>query len=370
MEFSFALATAQDDAEIRRLLAGNPVPGGMRLAYEREPDYFLGCGPMGDFSQVLAIRHLPSGRLAGIACRAGRRLFVNGAPQQIGYLGQLRIDGAFRSRWLVSRSFRFLRQMHADGRTPAYLTTIIEGNQEAEGILVRRPRRNFPVYRPLSRLHTLSLPAGGRRRRLPRAGLEVVSGGDLPLADVLRFWQTQGPARQFFPCWRAEDFVPGAPLTFGFSLDDLRLAVVKGEIVGTLGLWDQSAYKQTVLCGYGGALRWGRPFYNIASRLRGRPSLPPVGARLPLAHAAFPCVAAGREEIFSILLDSLLALAKARRPGWLALGLCEGDPLLRSAGEFPHIDYCSRLYTVAWEDGAWFHERLDGRTPHIEIAAL
>ena len=46
------------------------------------------------------------------------------------------------------------------------------------------------------------------------------------------------------------------------------------------------------------------------------------------------------------------------------------DPLLPVAYEYPHIAYHSRLYLACWKDGKGFLDRLDGRIPYIEIAAL
>ncbi len=370
MDFAFELATAADDGAIRRLLAENPVPGAVTLGYEREPDYFLGCGPLGDSCQVLVARHREDGALAAVACRALRTLFVNGAPQTVGYLGQLRVAAAFRSRWLVSAGFRKLRELHNDGATAAYLTTIISGNREAEGVLVGRPRRHFPRYRPLAELHTLTLPVCRRALRPPPPGVTIVPGDGLPLAELLAFWDQTGGARQFFPAWRAADFAPGAPLTRDFRLVDLRVALRGGRVVATLGLWDQSAYKQMVVRGYGGLLRQGRPLYNLGARLRGRPLLPPVGGGLKLVCGAFCCVADGAEGVFPTLLDALLKLADGRGHDWLAVGLCGGDPLLPLLAARPHFPYRSRLYSVSWDDGAWFHDQLDGRIPHVELAAL
>ncbi len=365
-EFALELAEAKDDPEIRRLLAENPVPGSISLGYLREPDYFLGCGPLGDFCQTLLVRHRPSGRLAGIACRAARPLFVNGRSLSVGYLGQLRVDRSFRSRWLLSAGFRALRALHDDGRAPFYLTTLIEGNREAEGVLVRRPRRHFPLYRPLARLQTLAL-AAKRRRPSPLAGCELLSGDRVPLEDLLRFWAETGRQRQFFPAWRQEDFAPGAALTRGLRLEELLVAVREGAILGTLALWDQSAYKQSVVRGYSSPLRAGRPFYNLFARLAGRPRLPPVGSALSTVFGALLCVRGGSAAPFDALLEGALHRAAEGGRDWLLLGLCEGDPLLAVAKRRPHVPYRSTLYAVSWEDPC---EPLDERPVHVEIAAL
>ena len=155
MTVTFTLATREDDAQIRRLLASNPVPGPISLRYEREPDYFAGCDAMGPFTQVLVAKE--NHRVVGVACRAIRPLYINGQREDVGYLGQLRVDREYRGRFLVPRGFQLLRELHDDARTQGYVTTIIEGNAEAEGILVHRPRGVMPRYRRLGTLVTLAL---------------------------------------------------------------------------------------------------------------------------------------------------------------------------------------------------------------------
>ncbi|HWI60924.1 MAG TPA: hypothetical protein VNT75_03700 [Symbiobacteriaceae bacterium] len=356
MEFRIELATAADDAAIRRLLRENPVPGAITLSFEREPDYFLGCGPMGRFVQVLVARHVPTGEVAGISCRATRPMYVNGWPAEVGYLGELRVDPRFRGRLLVARGVQFLRELHADGRAEAYLATITEGNREALGILVEKPRRHFPSMRPVDRLHTLALLV----RRSAAVECESAS-----LPEVLAFLNRVGRDRQFFPVYSEADFAfPG------FRMKDVFVVRQAGQIVGCMALWDQSSFKQSVVRGYSGMLGWGRGMYNFGARLAGFQPLPAPGQALRNAYGTFICVERNDPAVFRQLLAGVYARAGERGFGYLTLGLFESDPLLAEARRYPHIPYYSKLYTMSWEAGGDFHERLDDRIPYLDIAAM
>jgi len=368
MEFSIELAAPDDDPAIRRLLATNPIPGSVAVTYEREPDYFLGCRTMGRFCQVGVARHRPSGQIAAVGCRATRPRFVNGRPEEVGYLGQLRVDARFRGRWLVSSAMRFLRQLHADGRVTGYLATIIEGNHVASGVLVHRPRRHFPTFREVERLCTLALilrtpkPVAQSPYKMRRA-----SDGDL--GAIVSFLRIHSAAKQFFPVYEEDDFRESS-VTLGFRVQDLFLAHHKNELVGVIGLWDQSSYKQTVIWEYSGYLRWGRPLYSAGAGLAGAQRLPSPGQPIHFAYASFICVADNDPQIFGVLLRHAYNLAAERRYAFLMVGLAVRDPLLSVARRYAHLTYHSRLYTVCWEEGGLFHERLDNRIPYVEIAAL
>jgi hypothetical protein len=391
MEFTFDLATPADNGAIRRLLANNPVPGQVTVTYEREPDFFLSCGPMGHFCQVLVARHQPSGEVAAVATRTTRPLYVNGQVEEVGYLSQLRVDERFRGRWVVSNGFRFLHQLHADGRVSGYITTIIEGNIEAQGILVHRARRHFPLYREIDRLCTLAIILG-----LPRFGESLMSyplrglspqskteGGreacntltihpaspaDLPA--IIVFLQQYSPAKQFFPVYTEADFSGDSPTTLGFCVNDFVIARWQSQIVGVMGLWDQSSYKQTMVQAYHGPLRLLRSICNVGLRLSGAQPLPPPGQSIHFAYASFICMAENDPDVFGMLLQYVYNVARESGYAYLMVGLSARDPLLAIARRYVHIPYYSRLYTVCWPGEEHFHQKLDARVPYVEIASL
>jgi hypothetical protein len=368
-EYDFSIATPADDDDILRLLRDNPVPGSITISYERHPSYFHGCGVMGDFHQTVLVRHRTSGELAGLGCRAIRRLFINGHATEVGYLGQLRADRRFQGRGLVTAGFRYFRELDRDQRTNGYITTIIEGNRVAEGVLVRRQSASLPLYREIDRLHTLALPARAYRLR-PRDGWELRRASEADLAAIISFLNSHGAGKQFFPVLQAGDFLPGSPRTRDLLPGDFLLALQGGRIGAVMALWDQSAYKQAVVRGYSGMLQWGRPLYNGLARCRGDKPLPPPGAPLSLASAAFTCIVDNDPVPFDLLVRGVCTLAAQRGHGRVLIGLTERDPLLAVVRRYPHVPYISRLYTACWQERSRFHDDLDRRVSHVELATI
>jgi hypothetical protein len=368
MEFILELATPADDPDIRRLLAENPIPGQIALTYEREPDYFLGCGTMGRCYQVVVARHRPSGKLAGVVSRATRPLFINGQVEEVGYLSQLRIDQRFQGRWLLPQGFHYLRQLHTGGRVKGYLAAIIEGNTQATGLLVNHPRRGYPAFQEICHLWTLALILRGPKR-IPSSPYQISHGSMADLSEIVGLFKQHGSAKQFFPAYTETDF-GGSALTRDFKVEDFILARQKGKLVGVLGLWDQSAYKQTVVQGYSGSLGRWRALYNLGLRLVGAQPLLSPGEQIRFAYASFICMANHNPDAFRLLLRYVYNLAVERGFTHLMVGLPEKDPLLPVARQYWHIPYHSRLYIACWEDDQDWFKKLDNRIPYIEIAAL
>jgi len=344
-EVAFGLATAADDAGIRRLLAHNPMPGRVRVRYEREPSYFDGLSTMGK-TQVLVAR--VDETVVGVACRAIRSLYINGEPRDVGYLGQLRVDHTFRGRWLVLRGFKLFHQLHLAAPPLGYVTTIIEGNDEAEGVLIHNSRGSMPRYRKIDRLVTLAL-------RPRRGGGQISRATDE--ARLAAFLAREGARKNLFPVY------DGTP-------SDFTVVEENNEIVAAAALWDQSAYKQTVIDNYDALTRAARPFYNAAALFLRRPSLPKAGTRLRSAYGSFFCVANDDAELARRLIAGLLNEAHARQLEHLLLGFTESDPLLAVARTFPHVEYPAGVYTVAWDGEEQFHDQLDDRPRYLDIATL
>jgi hypothetical protein len=318
---SFSLAAPSDDAGIRRLLATNPMPGRIRVRFEREPSYFAGCEAG---TEVLVARDADA--VVGVACRSIRNLYVNGAVEEVGYLGQLRVDRAYRGQLLTARGYRVMRELHEQRPARGYYTTIVGGNTQAEGVLVRKARGAMPRYRFVERLFTLGLGVRRQSRRFP--------GGDCVAA-----------LPNLFPAYPPQGEVVSVP-------------------GGSAALYDQRAFKQTVIDGYDRALAVARPFYNLVGRIR----LPRPNS--VLNHACATHFRADDARAAGELIEAVLARAAERMLDHVLFGFTEGDPHLAAARRFKPVEYISSIYTVAFDDGDDFHERLLARPLALDISAL
>jgi hypothetical protein len=369
--FRVELATSADDAALREILAATPMPGHIAVSFRREPSYFDAAVVEGAFRQVVVARDSQTGRIVGFGSRSIRPRYVNGQVQPIGYLSNLRLMEPYRNLGLVARGYACFRSLHADGRTPVYLTTIAEGNDRAITLLTSR-RAGLPAYRFAGRYHTLSIPIsrrGSHGPRLPRGlSLRPATREDRPA--LVDFLHTSGPRRHFFPEYVDEDLFTSSGTFRDLEPDDLLLAFHGEHLVGCIGAWDQSRFRQTVVERYSRWLYGLRPFYNLAARVRGLPELPRPHTPLHYRMAAMPLVEGDDPDVFRSLLDWLLSRLSGTVCDYLLLGLHESDPLLPIARRFARTSYVTRLYLVGWEEADAFQKLLDGRPLYLEIGSL
>ncbi len=230
----------------------------------------------------------------------------------------------------------------------------------------------------------LQPPAGWRRyalvvvvtiRRPKRPRYEAAQpvraqSGDID--EVVAFLRRHGRRRQYYPAYRVSDFGEGGILP-GLEPHDVILARRGGPIIGTIAVWDQSAYKQTIVHSYSGRLERLRGWFDRIATLSGAAPLPAPGHEIRSAYAALVCVADDDPGVMRTLLREAYNDACRRGFAFLMIGLTDEDPLLRIARRYLHIPYRSWLQASAWrpgEVGCDLHPTLDDRPAYVEIAAL
>jgi len=357
------LATREDDAQVRAVLRRNVMPGAMELAFTHEPSFFDAIDVEGYDPRVIAGEE--DGQVVGVGLLATRRVFLNGAPAEIGYLSSLRADPAIRGTTALARGYRFFRRLHNERPLPFYLSTIMEENAAAREILTSG-RAGLPAYHEIGRYRTLAIPLFRRKRKMLPAWLRLTRGSEVGAEAIAAFLQHAGRARQCFPVYTAEELSAPAGLLRGLSLDDFTVALSGDEIAGTLACWNQLPFRQHLVAGYNGLIRWGRPALNLLAAPAGCQLLPPPGTPVRCMLAACLAIRHDNPGVFRALLQHALSTRAGAGHDYLFVGLAEGDPLLPVAAEPLHIALRSRIYAVTWDAAP----ALDGRAPYMELGSL
>jgi len=362
----FRLAESADDSQLRALMRETVVPGHIRIAYTREPNFFSAYQDGDPCTQVIVAE--ANHRIEGVACRSIRQLLVNGKPCTLGYLSGLRIRPSAQKSTALARGYAFLKALHADGRAPAYLTTIIHGNEEAKRILTSG-RATLPSYIPMGNYLTHVCPVK-RSCTVPKTpeGLEITTAAQLPRQELTDYLRQEGSSRQFFPAYTAAGDTSGVIQAIG--LEQILVAQQAGKIVGTLAVWDQENAKQHLLAGYSGLFRLVRPLLNLVLQARNYQRLPSVGETVRYASSALLCIRNNDRTVFRALLEQALSLAVQRGVHQFAVGFHERDPLVPAMKDVFHVVYSSGLYLVSW-DNCGFYESLDpSLIPYLELGTL
>ena len=366
---TFELADRDTEGQFRQLLRENPLAGNIHVLLTREPDAFQAAAVSGDvFELLLAYRETPRS-LIGSGGRFEFDAFVNGEERRIGYLGELRMQGGLRQRrHTLIEGYRAVRRLHEAGSAPFYLTTIIADNVSTRRLL-ERGLSDMPTYRPLEKMVTLTISTRqAARLRSSGSGLEImpVDGYDTLAARLV----ATGRNYQFHPVW-SSGTLRSATRSRGISLDDFVVVADANGVRGITCLWDQRAFKQTVVAGYSRRLARLRPMLNLAAPVLRQPRLPAPGGRLESAFLSHLSVDEGDAAVSLALVGEAARRARARGIDYLMLGLAERHPLRQTLQKRLHChSYVSMIYVVYWDDGREAAAGIDDRMPHPELALL
>lgn len=347
--FRFTLAGPQDDADLRALMAQGRMEGAIAVSFRREPSYFAGCVLQGDGAQVIKCMEVESGRLAGHACRSTLEMFVDGRPQRVGYLSDLRSFVNYRGGTLLARGFRYLRELHEADPVPFYYTVIYEGNDQAVGNLVGG-RAGLPAYLDYGRILTPAIQLDFPRRELRERGLRVAQATSSQLPAIVHFLNEWHAQRQLAPVRHAAQFAQGGRYS-GLRAEDFLLALDDNdEIAGTIAIWNQSAIRQTHVEQYSRPLALARPLFNLAARVLPFKPLPPVGGRVPYVYLACACAREHSVGTFRMLLRSAYRQLRNTDAHYAIVGLHESDPFAAALEDYRCIAAAGRLFLVHYPD--------------------
>jgi hypothetical protein len=363
----FEVATGADDADIRRLLRENPMPGKILLSFEREPDYFADASLPGESKQTIVARD--GGRVVCVGSCSIRLRFVNGTPRRVGYLGGLRLDARHVGRSdVLRRGYEFFHELQADSPADFYFTSIAADNERARRFLERGLPR-MPRYEFVGEFVTMVVPTRGRLLPWSRRGPAGPTVRTPDAAELVSRVNDCNRDYQFAPSWSVDE-----PFTLGqvgLQSGSFRCVQANGCGIAAGALWDQRAFKQTVIRGYAPWLTAARPVLNVLNHIMTGSRLPSVGETVANAFVSHLAVAPGDSRSMVALVDELRRIGAQCRIEFLTLGFAANDPRLEAARhQFRGREYRTRLYVVSWSDVGCAARALDGLVLAPEVALL
>ena len=363
-QVDFQAASAADDADLRRLLRSNPMQqGGLTLSFRREPSYFAACSVLGQSAEVFVGRDTQTGALAGVGARYHLPAFINGQAQSIVYLADLRVQTAYRNSIHLRRAYQFLRQRHAADPAPVYTTMILQDNRAALATIAAQ-RAGLPPYHAQGTVHTPLILLGWQKPTLA-APCTIRRATAADWAAIVAFLNRENARYQFAPVYHENDLTNGRLREM--QPENILLAEANGSIIGTIALWQQSAFRQLHIDAYHGAWRFIRPVYNAFARLTPLAPLPRAGEALKYAYLSLMAVQNDDLAVFRALLRQAYRASHSTELHYLISALHERHPLRPAFADYARIPSGGQLFTVQFDDEPY---PLDGRVPYIDAAAI
>lgn len=365
--FEFKLANASDDKALRQRMSQDVMEGSISVSFRREPSYFIGTGVQGEHAQIIKCIDKQTTQLAGLGARLTLDVFINGVPQRMGYLSDLRAAPEYRGGTLLKRGYHYLQQLHKADRVPLYYSLILEGNDLAVKNITRS-RTELPVYHNMGKILTPAIHLDLYRKQIKEPGLTIQKADNSSLNEVFAFIQKQYARYQFSLVYHTNDI--GSTRLYGLRTEDIFVASYQGKIVGVIAGWDQRSFRQTHVESYSPWLKIIRPAYNFAAHFSSLKPLPTEGDAVPYFYLALTAIHDDDPTIFRALLSHLYDERRLGEWHYFIAGLHEKNPLVEVLNEYRSIKAAGHLYIVHYSEETAFFKQLDQRIPHIEMGAV
>lgn len=362
--YVFEPAKPEDGKEILEILEENDFKGRVSLIYTRRPDAYISIKKEADEVDIIVWRDLKSNRLVGFGACAIRNLYVNGKEERVGYLFGLRVRSEYRKRTpQLFKGYEALSSIYKDRNIPFFYTTILEENNYAQRVLEKR-RSFMPDYEYFGSYVVYMLKT--RKKLFGLTDKLFKRAEEKDRYALVEFMNNEGKRRNFFPVINQNDLISGK--IPGIRLEDFYILYNEGEIIAAGAVWDQREYKQYVVEGYSGSLKYLQPVSFLFPAI-GYPSLPQAGSVLNFFTLSFCLVRNNDPDIFKRFINNISTIAQGY--SFFIVGIYEGNPLEKVLSNIPHISYKSRAYFVDWEKKNTMKERIDMDMPlHLECGML
>ena len=360
-------ARLEDDAQICDLIRRTSMPGSISMTTDFKPSFFSAIEVEG-YAYRVAVAET-NNQIVGVRPLFKRRIFLNGTSVDFGYIGSVRMDPSFRGKKILAQLIQFMNKWNNEGFCfPYYLFSVIQDYVAAKEIFTSG-RLGLPPNECFGILYNAAIPIF--KRRLPRLpdGIRVVRGSEVGAVKIAEFLNRTGREKQFFPVYTADDIMADDGILRGLHLDDFYVAIKEDQIVGVTACWNQLPFRRTLITGYPWYLRWLKHLSAPLANILHMEPFPNPGEPLRNVVAACIAVANNNQQIFDLLLNTILHNEYNTGKAFLVVGLMEGDPLLPVLNKYMHIPSRTCIYMASW-DGLDVLSKLDGPVPYMELGGL
>jgi ribosomal protein S18 acetylase RimI-like enzyme len=330
MPLAIREAGPNDNEALIALAREAPMQGAFSLRIEREPDFFglqhlRGAGP------VLVAES--DRQVVGCIAIALRSVYVEGIPETVAYVGDLKVHPAFSGSRaalkLILSTADFIRARGVD----LVVCVVAHGNERAFAVLLEG-RCGTPKFHSLGRFQVYQLlprPIG-----ISHGSYEVreASVADAPLIREL--------VRRFNKSYQ---FAPAA----GAEEGTLRRLVAwkDDELVATLSTFDPHHLKQTVVTrmppGLGLAVRALRAVSSVVPLF----SFPMVGEPVSMLYLRHLACRGDHHAALGLLVQEVRRQAFQQRYSFVSVGVHERDPLRRLFRFMPRYSFVSHALVTS-----------------------
>lgn len=323
-------ALTSDNAGLLNLTSQLPMEGKISIRIDRNPDFFQLLNLRGPGKLFVAENN---GIIIGCISVSAMEILLNGNPEKVYYLADLRIHPVYVGTTLTARllfmMFNYLRQIKAD----LIFCTAADGNEKVMPLF--EGRVGFPKYSRVGIFKVYQI--------IPlciKINLHQYTLSEIPLNGyILDIYRCFFKRHQFSPVIN-EDRLQGTR----------NLVVLEqGNIKACITLIDMDHSKQNVLIHLPYALHFLVTILRQFNKLAKIFILPEIGKPVKIMYIKAFAFMDGYERAFDLLIQHVRRLCFIEKYCFLAIGIHEKDPLKQLFTKYLHFTFNSVGFITSLE---------------------
>ncbi len=271
------VATKEDNQALLSLSRQAPMDAKLVVNIDRSPDYFCLAGLQGNDPAIFVAEK--SGKIIGIVGVSFRDVYFKGEKIRIGYIGGIKIDHACRNSMVAFRLMKHVADYLSESPIK-FAVILVMGNNASMSALLSG-RAGIPPFDCLATYRIKYLFPFRIQRPSAEYTYRHATRSDIPrLSELFRqFYDNY----ELAPRWN-DEYLLSLYEEPDYKLENTWLAANGKKIAAIVALWDQSAFKNTVVSRYAGK-------YSLMYKaLRPFNQLPPEGqplSEISIRHCVF-----------------------------------------------------------------------------------
>ena len=326
-EYTFRLANLDDGKAIKSLLENVVMEGRIATTALLVNDFWEDVNWASDDTLVMVCE--ADSKIVGLASIVVYSMWLNGQPEKIGYLTQLRLKAEYRKGTALARGYKFLSEARKQLGIKYFFTSIIDANLSAKQVLLGK-RAGLPDYKPLFPYRTYLVRVKKSNLKVEHNQKATQSHEDLDLAS-----------------WSKVSGIASYSTT---------------DKTATISLTTDSTKKTTLIKSYNSLMQYLRPAYNALRWMHGGIYLPPCGKTIPIHY-----VTGLSYNSISALNELINGLGHVLKGRYFAVGLIASHPLNPFFRKKACLTIDSTIYQVIWPDSPSWNV---SHNPLLRVALL
>lgn len=342
--FVFETAKLSDAKEILDIIEETDYQGMISLLNTRRPDPIKSYFTESNEVYICVCRDMLINKIIGLGICSVYNLYVNGKKERVGYLHSLRLKSEYTKKFKIFiKAYDYLHSILKDKNIKYFYNTVLEDNKYYQN-LIQKKSKLIPQHKFVGDYEVYIL--GTKYKKTDDSyNLRKIEQHDM--TNLNNFIKENSKNLAFFPALKIENLSDKI-------IGDLKTSDIYGLfddeniLVAIASTWNQKDYKQYIVKGYGGILKYLQPFMKFISIL-GYPELPKLNNAVNYFTLSFFLVKDNEPHIFDILINKIKQITY-KEYKLFVVGIHEKNEISTILSKQKHIKYKSKLYLISWDE--------------------